>query len=96
MSEQKNNICGCGSCSVEYQHKSDCAVHNEPAMPNGECDCKPFRCEWCEEIKEDVVLNKDCNKYLYNDCVDIYNKGEDKTGYCSFDCIMSGRCDETC
>lgn len=22
------------------QHKSDCAVHNEPAMPAGECDCQ--------------------------------------------------------
>ena len=21
------------------QHWSDCAVHNEPAYPNGECDC---------------------------------------------------------
>lgn len=21
------------------QHASDCAVHNEPAMPNGPCDC---------------------------------------------------------
>ena len=20
-------------------HKSDCAVHNEPALPKGECDC---------------------------------------------------------
>lgn len=22
------------------QHASDCAVHNEPALPAGECDCK--------------------------------------------------------
>lgn len=22
------------------QHKSDCAVHNEPALPKGECDCQ--------------------------------------------------------
>ena len=21
------------------QHDSDCALHNEPAMPNGPCDC---------------------------------------------------------
>ncbi len=34
-------ICGCGSCTEEYQHQSDCAVHNMPAMPNGKCDCKP-------------------------------------------------------
>jgi len=23
----------------EVKHWSDCAVHNEPAYPNGECDC---------------------------------------------------------
>lgn len=23
----------------EKIHLSDCAVHNEPAMPNGDCDC---------------------------------------------------------
>lgn len=22
-------------------HKSDCAVHNEPALPAGDCNCKP-------------------------------------------------------
>ena len=32
-------ICGCGNCTEHYQHKSDCAVHNMPAMPNGQCDC---------------------------------------------------------
>ncbi|MGL5271465.1 MAG: hypothetical protein ACRC7I_13260 [Selenomonadaceae bacterium] len=25
---------------VEYVHCSDCAVHNMPAMPNGECNCR--------------------------------------------------------
>ena len=24
-------------------HKSDCALHNEPAMPAGACDCTPWR-----------------------------------------------------
>jgi hypothetical protein len=23
-----------------YIHYSDCAVHNEPATPNGACDCE--------------------------------------------------------
>lgn len=27
-------------CSEDCHHSSDCAVHNEPAYPNGECDCK--------------------------------------------------------
>jgi hypothetical protein len=31
--------CGCGNCPEHYQHKSDCAVHNMPAMANGQCDC---------------------------------------------------------
>ena len=22
-----------------FDHYSDCAVHNEPALPNGDCDC---------------------------------------------------------
>lgn len=28
----------CNSLNVQ-QHKSDCAVYNEPAYPAGECDC---------------------------------------------------------
>lgn len=24
---------------IEVSHTSDCAVHNEPAMPNGPCNC---------------------------------------------------------
>jgi len=27
------------SAQPETQHASDCAVHNEPAMPAGPCDC---------------------------------------------------------
>ena len=30
--------CNCGNCN-DYQHQSDCAVHNEPAYPNGPCRC---------------------------------------------------------
>lgn len=29
------------SAEAPYRHASDCAVHNEPAMPNGSCDCRP-------------------------------------------------------
>ena len=36
----ERTICSCGSCTTEYQHQSDCAVHNMPAMPNGKCDCR--------------------------------------------------------
>lgn len=31
--------CKCGLCET-VQHDSDCAVHNEPATPNGACDCR--------------------------------------------------------
>lgn len=36
--------CKCNACLERHKndepgHLSDCAVHNEPAMPNGECDC---------------------------------------------------------
>ena len=30
--------CQCETCKTVL-HKTDCAVHNEPAMPKGECDC---------------------------------------------------------
>ena len=33
--------CQCGSCNPT-PHKSDCAVHNEPALPKGECNCGVF------------------------------------------------------
>lgn len=31
--------CGCEACEDGTLHLSDCAVHNEPAYPNGPCDC---------------------------------------------------------
>jgi hypothetical protein len=30
--------CECEECHVTM-HASDCAVHNEPALPKGRCDC---------------------------------------------------------
>lgn len=37
ISESK--ICECKECRGYVVHSSDCAVHNEPAMKNGKCDC---------------------------------------------------------
>lgn len=31
--------CQCPACREGVPHASDCAVHNEPAYPNGKCDC---------------------------------------------------------
>lgn len=35
----ESTICECESCKGYIPHKSDCAVHNEPAERNGKCDC---------------------------------------------------------
>jgi hypothetical protein len=34
-----SNHCPCPACNVT-PHKSDCAIHNAPALPPGPCDCK--------------------------------------------------------
>lgn len=31
--------CQCEACQADGTHYSDCAVHREPAEPNGSCDC---------------------------------------------------------
>lgn len=33
------------NCHKPIGHNSDCAVHNEPAYPNGPCDCSPVLTE---------------------------------------------------
>lgn len=35
----KKDHCQCKNCKDGYLHWSDCAVHNAPAEPVGECDC---------------------------------------------------------
>lgn len=34
-----SDTCGCGHCTPEITHASDCAVHDAPALPAGECKC---------------------------------------------------------
>lgn len=53
------------------RHWSSCAVHNEPAYPNGPCDCGGFtdsvlpapgpkvECTWCGEVLLSVAGEKD-------------------------------------
>lgn len=31
--------CQCSNCTLDGPHEMDCSVHNEPAFPNGPCDC---------------------------------------------------------
>jgi hypothetical protein len=33
-------LCQCAACTDGGPHRSDCAVHNAPAAPNGPCDCR--------------------------------------------------------
>ena len=33
------DCCRCDDCLRDGPHASDCAVHNEPAYPNGPCNC---------------------------------------------------------
>ena len=49
----------------------------------------------CEDCKKKLSLNKRCSpEYdICNDCLDNY---ENKTGYCSVYCRITGRCDESC
>ena len=35
------NHCMCDACKNGVMHDACCAVHNEPAYHNGECDCEP-------------------------------------------------------
>ena len=64
-------ICGCGYCTKEYQHSSDCAVHNMPALPNGKCDCKPPVSEDVDKASDEVLINfpfKGSLEQYANDC----------------------------
>jgi hypothetical protein len=49
------NGCQCPECQVVL-HTSDCAVHNEPAYPKGECNCgtqrKPLTDEMTKQMRE--------------------------------------------
>ena len=36
---ERTRHCMCEACEDGTIHASDCAVHNEPAMRNGPCDC---------------------------------------------------------
>jgi hypothetical protein len=35
---KQDNGCQCNECQI-VKHASDCAVHNEPALPKGICTC---------------------------------------------------------
>jgi hypothetical protein len=43
--------------NMEQMHDSDCAMHNMPAMPNGECDCSVSTDR--QKTKEINILTKE-------------------------------------
>ncbi len=48
-------------------------------------------CDYCGEVEE--TINSVAEHMLCDECESIY---DDKTGYCSLDCCMSGKCDGSC
>lgn len=52
--------CACDNCKI-IEHKSSCAVHNQPALPNRECDCKTIITH--REIKFRAINSK--NEIIY-------------------------------
>lgn len=59
---QENHGCQQGQCA----HNSDCAVHNEPAMPAGECDCTAFLPEASPETKGQCNTESACSNCYSN------------------------------
>lgn len=47
-------------------------------------------CEYCEELDN---LDEWEGYTLCEDCIEVY---DNKTGYCSLDCCISGNCDQSC
>ena len=58
----KENRCQCDDCQIT-PHQSDCAVHNMPALPKGECDCGAvIICSGCGgEINPDYGKCRGCD-----------------------------------
>lgn len=52
-------------------------------------------CEYCEE-KKDCEQTDNKKYYLCEEGMIDFDKGENRTGYCSLSCIITGRCDSSC
>ena len=55
---------------AEDRHASDCATHNEPAMPNGECDCGAFLNKADYQDFKDSVMEDDGFRCTFH-CGDV-------------------------
>jgi len=58
---------------------------------------KTDKCDkWCIGCEEFTDNLDNWNSKGYDLCDDCNDKFEDKTGYCSLQCCLSGYCDQTC
>lgn len=70
---------------METLHKSDCAVHNEPAYPNGPCDCGGIICHTKQMFVEvehlaESLINVECEvRYTDESIVSVTYMGDNVT-----------------
>ncbi|CBJ38279.1 protein of unknown function [Ralstonia solanacearum CMR15] len=50
--KQQAEHCQCAACKNGVLHASDCAVHNGPALPVGQCDCGKQQVEPSEQMRQ--------------------------------------------
>lgn len=50
-----------------------------------------YLCQGCDEFVDKIF-----NDYGYNLCEECNNNYDNKTGYCSLFCCVTGQCDESC
>ncbi len=70
-----DNGCQCPACIDGVKHTSDCAVHNEPAMKNEDCDCVvaiPIENK-SEESKEESAIKKEIRRLMDEEPVKFIN-----------------------
>ena len=60
--------CQCPACKIA-PHASDCPVHNEPAWPNGPCDCgaQPYPDNFIDALMYDVAKRDSEAQQAYED-----------------------------
>lgn len=73
--------CECVFCRDGSIHDSDCAVHNEPAYPNGPCNCSLSK-KFIPQEMVDRFLSWPLPKGFSPDCgVSFDGRGKDARGY---------------
>lgn len=50
-------------------------------------------CEYCDDKPAEQRTDIKGRPFLCDDCYEAY---DNKTGHCSLDCCISGKCDDSC